>query len=413
MFFCSFSRVIDCLRWRRRAKQNLCDLSEQSAASTSFGHVNVIKKKRKDMDQIQTCSRMNFPTRVEAKENKQEVWSAAASGEERHISPSLVPPLGQSTEGRRPFWKGSRGVEWIVRWCWCLLLFLLPTLSGWWSLLFVLKTPLALSSINLRGASEEISFPLFRVCRGKALPCHDWIIAIIAEGRGLLCAWVLPVLLAQRGNSRGQNLPWKRHTKEGAVKATRPEQVVIAPFCSEKPDVRFRKERWRGHARLTALKKGWLVFFFPFYFSLLPLWDQSTGQLPNTWRPPSWKGKKSQIREMEGASPPSSLLPPSFLLMSEYKSLYLPQRWCADVIYYSHWLMKPLAAAVIKAHQYSGQANKHIDWLKKKKKKNLTPVKITVHHANVWWWGCGGRLTDEFWEICGELNASPLSCSSV
>lgn len=53
------------------------------------------------------------------------------------------------------------------------------------------------------------------MCRGKTLPCHDWITAIIAEGRGLLRRWVLPVLLAQRGNSRGQNLPWNQHTKEG------------------------------------------------------------------------------------------------------------------------------------------------------------------------------------------------------
>ena len=53
------------------------------------------------------------------------------------------------------------------------------------------------------------------MCWGKTLPCHDWIIAIIAEGRGLLRRWVLPVLLAQRGNSRGQNLPWNQHTKEG------------------------------------------------------------------------------------------------------------------------------------------------------------------------------------------------------
>lgn len=52
----------------------------------------------------------------------------------------------------------------------------------------------------------------------------------MAEGRGLLRRRVLPVLLAQRGNIRGQNLPWNRRTKE-AMKAPRPEQVVIAPLC--------------------------------------------------------------------------------------------------------------------------------------------------------------------------------------
>lgn len=286
MFFCSFSRVIDCLRWRRRAKQNLCDLSEQSAASTSFGHVNVIKKKKeKEKTWIRSkhvagwTSPLGFgPKKTNRRCDRQQRQERRGTSH-----PVWFLHSGRAQKAGGHFEKGSRGVEWIVRWCWCLLLFLLPTLSGWWSLLFVLKTPLALSSIKREAASEEISFPLFSVCRGKALPCHDWIIAIIAEGRGLLCAWVLPVLLAQRGNSRGQNLPWNRHTKEGAVKATRPGAGSNCSFLLRKPDVRFIKER------VTGSEKRLACFFFFFLCET--------------------RAHGGQIREMEGASPPSSLLP--------------------------------------------------------------------------------------------------------
>lgn len=66
----------------------------------------------------------------------------------------------------------------------------------------------------------------------------------MAEGRGLLRRWVLPVLRTQRGNIRGQNLPWNRRTKE-AMKAPWPEQVVIAPLCWRARSI------WKGAQRVA------------------------------------------------------------------------------------------------------------------------------------------------------------------
>lgn len=210
------------------------------------------------------------------------------------------------------------------------------------------------------------------MCRAKALPCDDWIIAIIAEGRGLLRGWVLPVLFAQRGNSHGQNLPWNQHTKE-AMKATRPEQVVIAPFCWNAPPV------WKG-ARLVV--RG---FQFDSKHGLpevfLPSWTESMGQLQASTRKThvqhghcsaaqgwSWVEKvNSQINETAGGVPStiwrlqqhsSPLFSTKTHRLSSFlsgagkwnKHLTSTTGWC-------HFLLLPanaaLASAVIKAHQYS------------------------------------------------------------
>lgn len=207
------------------------------------------------------------------------------------------------------------------------------------------------------------------MCRGKALPRDDWIIAIIAEGRGLLCSWVLPVLLAQRGNSRGQNLPWNQHTKRGHESNT----TRAGSNCSFllKCFVRFKRssargvrlsvwQRWRGHACLTRLTRK--VF--------LPSRDESVGQLQaSAWKThvrhrgcsivQGWVEKvNSQITEVAGDSASTPRCPQQhssslFTTNSHPSPSLSPRPQCADGTLCSQFANAALVSAVIKAHQYS------------------------------------------------------------